>query len=132
MPRPGQDEFTREELRRMAWLHMFVPDPVSMLLREFGTHTEASWKMAWANLKGHMHPSALMNEVATEVDADPQFDDWRDRKHLDDPRRPRKEMPSAGDNVGSQDRGVMDQEVGCRPRVVDVDRRPSYSRCEQP
>jgi hypothetical protein len=79
MSRAGQDEFTKEELRRMAWLHMFVPDPVAMLLREFGTHTEASWKMAWANLKGHMHPSALMTEVAAELDADPKFAGWRDR-----------------------------------------------------
>jgi hypothetical protein len=79
MPRPGQDEFTREELRRMAWLYMFVPDPISMLLREFGTHTESSWKMAWANLKGEMHPSRLMQEVAAELDADPGFAGWRDR-----------------------------------------------------
>lgn len=79
MARSGQDEFTREELRRMAWLHMFVPDPVSMLLREFGTHTEASWKMAWANLKGHMHPSALMEEVAAELDADPMYAGWREK-----------------------------------------------------
>lgn len=79
MPRSGQDEFTREELRRMAWLHMFVPDPVSMLLREFGTHTEASWKMAWANLKGEMHPSALMGDVAAELDKDSAFAGWRER-----------------------------------------------------
>lgn len=79
MPRSGQDEFTREELRRMAWLHMFVPDPVSLLLREFGTHTGASWAMAWANLKGEMHPSALMVAVANELDADPDFEGWRDR-----------------------------------------------------
>src|SRR5207302_1303566 len=45
-----------QELNRVAWLHMFVPDPVSMLLREFGTHTEASWTMAWANLKGRLGP----------------------------------------------------------------------------
>ncbi len=59
--------------------HMFVPDPVSMLLREFGTHTEASWKMAWANLKGQMHPSAMMEEVAAGLDADPTFAGWREQ-----------------------------------------------------
>jgi hypothetical protein len=79
MTRVGQDEFTPEELRRMAWLHMFVPDPVSMLMREFGTHTEDSWKMAWANLKGRMHPSKLMVEVAAGLDGDPTFTGWRDR-----------------------------------------------------
>jgi hypothetical protein len=79
MPRLGQDGFTQEELRRMAWLHMFVPDPVSMLLREFGTHTEASWKIAWANLKGQMHPWALVEGVAAELDADPTFAGWRER-----------------------------------------------------
>jgi hypothetical protein len=79
MPRLGQHEFTPEELRRMAWLHMFVPHPVSMLLGEFGTRTEASWTIAWANLKGQMHPSALMEEVAAELDADPAFAGWRER-----------------------------------------------------
>jgi hypothetical protein len=79
MPRSGQDEFTREELRRLAWLYMFVPDPISLLMSEFGTHTEASWKMAWANLKGEMHPSALMVEVAQELDADPLYTGWREK-----------------------------------------------------
>jgi hypothetical protein len=77
--RANWDAFTREELRRMAWLFLFVPDPVSMLHTEFGTHTAASWKMAWRGLHGELHPSALMLEVAAELDADPLFDGWREK-----------------------------------------------------
>lgn len=41
MARPGQDEFA-EELRPDGATHMFVPDLLSVLLREFGAYTESS------------------------------------------------------------------------------------------
>jgi hypothetical protein len=73
-----KDGYTREELRQIAQLKMLAV-PTSLVHLELGRHTEASIDMAWQNLHGEMHPSALMREVARELDDDLTFEGWRDR-----------------------------------------------------
>ena len=73
-----KDLYTREELKRIAHLKLLAV-PTSLVHAELGRHTEASIDMAWQNLLGEMHPSALMREVADELDRDRAFAGWRDR-----------------------------------------------------
>jgi hypothetical protein len=72
------DEYTEQELKRLAWLKL-VHAPTSTILREFGRHTESSLDMAWLNVQGKLpNASALMRQVAAELDEDPRFEGWRE------------------------------------------------------
>jgi hypothetical protein len=63
-----KETFTLEELRRLAFVKM-NHGPTSILMSEFGTHTEDSWEMAWANITGNLpNASALMLQVQAELD----------------------------------------------------------------
>jgi hypothetical protein len=63
------NDFTEYELRRWADLRDLVPEApaLSIIEREFpDRHPASSWRMAWQNMHGELHPSELMVTIGRE------------------------------------------------------------------
>src|SRR5437870_1704122 len=74
------DPYTMAELERLAYIkHM--GGSVSILMSEFGTHTEASWEMTWKRITGELLDghTDLTRAIAAKMDADPFYEGWRER-----------------------------------------------------